>query len=93
VPGADLSPETLLQLVPGIRTRLDAAGHVLVDASDGTIIDVGPQGFATLSMFAQPLSLGAAMERLEHDSRGSTDFVPYPKRDQHADRGGRARAT
>ena len=55
---------------------MDAAGHVLVDAPDGTIIDVGPNGFATLSMFARPLSLGAAIERLENDSNGSTDFVP-----------------
>jgi precorrin-6B methylase 2 len=76
VPGADLSPEALLRLAPGIRTRLDGVGHVLVDAPDGTIIDAGPNGFHTLSMFARPLSLGAAIERLENDSRGSTDFVP-----------------
>jgi predicted RNA methylase len=73
---ADLSPDTYLQLAPGIRTRLDAAGHVLVDAPDGTIIDVGPRGFATLSMFDRPLSLQAAIERLENSSNGSTDFVP-----------------
>ena len=72
----DLSPETVLQLAPGIRTRLDAAGHVLVDAPDGTIIDIGPKGFATLSMFAWPLSLGAAIDRLETDRNSSTDFVP-----------------
>ena len=72
----DLSAETRLQLAPGLRTRLDAAGHVLVDAPDGTIINAGPIGFATLSMFAQPLSLGAAIERLQNSSNGSTDFVP-----------------
>jgi predicted RNA methylase len=49
---------------------------VLVDAPDGTIIDAGPRGFATLSMFARPLSLGDALERLESSSNGSTDFVP-----------------
>jgi precorrin-6B methylase 2 len=76
VPDADLSPETRLQLAPGVRTRLDAAGHVLVDAPDGTIIDMGPKGFATLSMFARPLSLGEAIERLESNGNGSTDFVP-----------------
>lgn len=73
---ADLSPETLLQLAPGVRTRLDATGHVLVDAPDGTIIDVGPKGFVTLSMFAQPLGLGDAIEQLEQNSSGATDFVP-----------------
>jgi protein arginine N-methyltransferase 1 len=72
----DLSPETRLQLAPGIRTRLDAGGHVLVDAPDGTIIDAGPKGFATLSMFATPLSLGAAIQRLEDGREGSTDFLP-----------------
>jgi predicted RNA methylase len=76
VPDPDLSPETRLQLAPGVRTRLDAAGHVLIDAPDGTIIDAGPNGFATLSMFARPLSLGAAIERLENNRDGSTDFVP-----------------
>jgi len=76
VPGTDLSPETRLQLAAGIRTRLDAVGHVLVDAPDGTIIDAGPRGFATLSMFARPLTLGAAIERLENGSVGSTEFVP-----------------
>jgi precorrin-6B methylase 2 len=76
MPEADLSAETRLALAPGIRTRLDPAGHVLVDAPDGTIIDAGPQGFATLSMFARPLSLGAAIKRLESDGNGSTEFVP-----------------
>jgi protein arginine N-methyltransferase 1 len=72
----DLSPETRLQLAQGIRTRLDAAGHVLVDAPDGTIIDAGPRGFATLSMFTRPLSLGSAIELLEHDRSNPTDFLP-----------------
>ncbi|HUO71634.1 MAG TPA: 50S ribosomal protein L11 methyltransferase [Solirubrobacteraceae bacterium] len=76
MPDAELSPETQLQLAPGIRTRLNAAGHVLIDAPDGTIIDAGPNGFATLSIFARPLRLGAAIERLEKDGGGSTDFVP-----------------
>jgi hypothetical protein len=71
-----LSPETLLQLAPGIRTRLDPAGHVLVDAPDGTIIDLGPAGFATLSLFAPPLTLGDAIERLERNKGRSTDFLP-----------------
>jgi precorrin-6B methylase 2 len=76
VADTDLSPDTCLQLAPGIRTRLDAARHVLVDAPDGTIIDAGPRGFAMLSMFSRPLRLGAAIEQLENGSSGSTDFVP-----------------
>lgn len=74
--GPELSPETSLQLAPGVRTRFDAAGHVLLDAPDGTIIDIGPNGFATLAMFARPLSLGAAIEQLANNNDGATDFVP-----------------
>jgi SAM-dependent methyltransferase len=59
-----------------VRTRLDARGHVLVDAPDGTIIDIGPRGFATLSMFARPLSLTSAIERLENTGDIATDFLP-----------------
>jgi precorrin-6B methylase 2 len=70
-----LSPETVLQLAPGVRTRFDPAGHVLVDAPDGTIIDIGPRGFAILSLFSQPLKLGEAIDRLEREAR-STDFAP-----------------
>ena len=47
---ARLSPETLLQLAPTIRARFDAVGHVLVDSPGGTIVDVGPRGFATLAL-------------------------------------------
>ena len=71
----DLSPETLLQLAPGVRTRFDAAGHVLLDAPDGTVVDLGPRGYATLSLFAQPLALGEAIQRFEREAP-STDFAP-----------------
>ena len=65
-----------MQLSPGMRTRLDAIGHVLVDAPNGTIIDAGPRGFATLSMFAQPFSLRSAVERLENGNHVAADFLP-----------------
>jgi predicted RNA methylase len=70
-----LSPETVLQLAPGIRTRFDAAGHVLLDAPDGTVVDLGPRGFAVLSLFSQPLTLGEAIDRLEREAP-PTDFAP-----------------
>jgi hypothetical protein len=72
---ADLSQETLLGLAPGVRTRFDVAGHVLLDAPDGTVVDLGPRGFAILSLFSQPLALGEAIERLERQGP-STDFAP-----------------
>lgn len=74
--GIGLSPDTVLRLAPNLRTRLDAAGHVLVDSPAGTVVDIGPWGFAILSMFSQPLTLGDALERLEAELGGSTAFAP-----------------
>ena len=74
--GIKLTRETNLQLAPGVRTRTDAAGHVLVNSHAGSIIDVGPRGFAALSLFSRPLALGAAIDRLEADERRATDFLP-----------------
>ena len=71
-----LLPETLLQLAPGVRTRFDAAGHVLLDSPDGTVLDMGPRGFDTLALFAQPIALGAALERLEGEGPSSTHYAP-----------------
>ena len=70
-----LSPETRLQLAPGVRTHFDAAGHVLLDAPNGTVVDLGPRGYAALTMFAEQLALGEAIERLEQEAP-STDFAP-----------------
>ena len=75
MPEAHLSAETRLRLAPGVRTRFDAGEHVLLDAPDGTVVDLGPRGYATLSLFAQPLALGEAIERLEREAP-CTDFAP-----------------
>lgn len=71
-----LSPGTVLELAPNFRTRLDAAGHVMVDSPAGTVVDIGPRGFAILSMFSRPVTLGDALDRLEAEFGGSTDFAP-----------------
>ena len=62
-------------LAPGLRTRFDAAGHVLLDAPNGTVVDLGPRGYAALSLFSQPLVLREAIDRLEREAP-STDFAP-----------------
>ncbi len=76
MPEMELAPDTVLQLAPGIRTRLDAAGHVVVDSNVGTIIDIGPRGFAILARFSQPTRLGDAIELLEREHGRSTDLAP-----------------
>ena len=60
-----------------MRTRFDTTGHVLVDAPDGTVVDIGPRGYALLSLFTQAVSLGDAIDRLEDgEETSSTDFAP-----------------
>ena len=49
---------------------------MLVDSPAGPVIDVGPRGFAALSLFSRPLALGDAIERLEADEHRGTDFLP-----------------
>ena len=71
-----LSPHTLLRLARGVRTRFDAAGHVLVDAPDGAIVDLGARGYTVLAMFARPLALGEMIGQLESGECIETDFLP-----------------
>lgn len=59
-----------------MRTRWTAAGHVLVDSPVGTIVDIGPRGYAILSLFTRPVTLGDAIDRIEAEFGGSTDFAP-----------------
>lgn len=76
MPELDLSPDTVVQLAPGLRTRQDSTGHVLVDAPVGTIIDIGPEGYGLLALFSRPTSLGEAIARLEADRGRTTTFAP-----------------
>ena len=71
-----LSPDCVLQLAPGIRTRHDPAGHVIVDSPVGTIIDIGPRGYGVLALFSEPIRLADAIDRLEREHAHSTDFAP-----------------
>ena len=71
-----LSPDSVLQLADGIRTRRDQAGHVIIDSPVGTIIDIGPRGFGVLALFSEPIRLGDAIDRLEREQAHSTDFAP-----------------
>ncbi len=72
----ELSPHTVLQLAPGLRTRWVATGHVVVDSPVGTIVDIGPRGFGILSLFSQPTRLGDAIDRLEREHGHTTDLAP-----------------
>ena len=51
-------------------------GHVLVDTTVGTIVDIGPKGFEVLALFSRPLTLGDAVR----GSRLDTVVRPTPHR-------------
>ena len=71
----ELSAETVLRLAPGLRARVNAAGHVLVDSPVGTIVDIGPRGFSILSVFSTPRRLDEAIDCIERELH-ATDFAP-----------------
>jgi len=72
---AEVSGATVLRLAPGLRMRWSAGGHVLVDSPVGTIVDIGPRGFAILAAFSAPVRLGDVVDRLAEE-RPSTDVAP-----------------
>jgi protein arginine N-methyltransferase 1 len=63
-PSDRLTAETSLALRAGVRTRRDAAGHILVDSLSGSVVDAGPDGFAILAMFSPPRTLADALTEL-----------------------------
>jgi precorrin-6B methylase 2 len=64
-----------LVLASGLRTRLDAAGHVRVDTPLGGIVDAGPDGHAILSLFARPRTVPEAVVMLTAVPSQETDVV------------------
>lgn len=65
-----------LGLAPGLRVRLDAAGHVRVDTALSGIVDAGPDGLAILSLFGYPRTVDEAI--------GALDSLPEPRPDRAA---------
>ena len=72
----DLSPDMLLYLAPDVRMRWDTTGHLLIDSPSGAVIDAGPRGLAIVSLFARPVRLEEAIDRLSGPEHGSADFAP-----------------
>ena len=75
----ELSPDSVLQLAPAIRTRTRTMlGTVLVDSPlERLIIDIGPRGFGVLALFWQPIRLGEAyLTGWSVSISQSTDLAP-----------------
>lgn len=75
---APLPPDDqLLTLVPGIRTRIDAGGHVLVELDIGQELDAGPNGYRILALIAaRPAPLGDILAALRREFGDDDNFMP-----------------
>jgi hypothetical protein len=74
--GSLVIPPGPLTLAPGLRTRVDAAGHVLVETPLGGIVDTGPDGLAILALFSRPRTAAEAMADLDSGLGRRPDLMP-----------------
>ncbi len=72
----ELSPDTLLRLAPGLRTRRDRGGTCRGRFERGDGHRHRAEGFGILARFSQPTRLGDAIDLLERDHSRSTDLAP-----------------
>ena len=56
--------------------RWDTTGHLLIDSPSGAVVDAGPADSPIVSLFARPVSLETAIDRLSGPEYGSADFAP-----------------
>jgi len=69
-----LSPHTLLQRIPEVQIRIDSSNYVQIITKDRVII-CGPHGLAVLNIFAQPISMKQALEKLKGLLHGAQDWM------------------
>jgi hypothetical protein len=55
----------VIELAPGVRTRVERSGHVIVDAPSGATVDIGPDGYRLLAELARPSPLADTLWRIE----------------------------
>jgi protein arginine N-methyltransferase 1 len=68
--------DTPLVLVSGLRTRTDAAGHVLIELDLGREIDAGPLGYRILGLLSEPRTLDSIVTALREQHATGTNFMP-----------------
>jgi precorrin-6B methylase 2 len=69
-------PDTPLALAAGLRTRIDAAGHVLIETPLGGIVDAGPYGLSILALFSRPRTVADAFATLESRAEPHPELMP-----------------
>ncbi len=74
-PLRQLHPDTVLQRIPEVSTRLQANDMVMVDTGDRTGIVLGAHTLAVLEAFSRPVSFSEALRRLEPRAAGAQDWI------------------
>mgnify|MGYP001818773392 FL=1 len=69
-------PPAPLTLASGLRTRIDAAGHVLVETPLGGLVDAGPDGHSILGLFSRPRTVAGVMMALASGPDPRPDLMP-----------------
>lgn len=72
----DSRDRTRLVLGAGIRTRTDAAGHVLIEVDLGREIDAGPSGYRILALLSTPRTLEETIGALRAEYADGTNLMP-----------------
>jgi len=73
--GVMKGPDQLI-LSAGLRTRTDAAGHVLIEVDLGREIDAGPHGYRILGVLSTPRTLGEIVAGLRTEFADGTNLMP-----------------
>lgn len=73
---AGVDADDLLVLGAGLRTRTDAAGHVLIEIDLGREIDAGPRGYRILGLLSTPRTLGEIIATLGAEYGDGTNLMP-----------------
>jgi precorrin-6B methylase 2 len=69
-----LSPHTLLQRIPEVQVRIDSSNYAQIITKD-RVIPCGTHGLAVLNIFAQPISMKQALEKLKELILGAQDWM------------------
>jgi hypothetical protein len=69
-----LSPDTPLQRIPEVQVRIDSSNYVNILTKD-RVIPCGTHGLTVLNIFAQPISMKQALEKLKGQIHGAQDWM------------------
>jgi len=69
-----LSRDTPLQRIPEVQVRIDSSNYANIITKD-RVIPCSTHGLAVLHIFAQPISMKQALEKLQGQIHGAQDWM------------------